>query len=109
MKKKSDGQFAFFYLRVLIALLVFLGGVGLAMLTFAQARGAKPAASIPQRPKPASRAPDQGFWAQTNGPQGGDGIALATNASGDVFVGTQGGGIFSLRMTAKRGQVSIMD
>src|ERR671925_941016 len=34
------------------------------------------------------------FWAQTNGPQGGDGIALATNASGHVFVGTQGGGIF---------------
>ena len=28
------------------------------------------------------------FWVPTNGPQGGDAIALATNASGHVFVGT---------------------
>ena len=38
--------------------------------------------------------PADNFWLQTNGPQGGDGIALATNASGHVFVGTQGGGVF---------------
>ena len=31
---------------------------------------------------------------QTNGPQGGDGIALARNSIGHVFVGTQGGGGF---------------
>ena len=36
----------------------------------------------------------QDFWEQTSGSQGGDGIALATNSSGHVFVGTQGGGIF---------------
>ena len=29
------------------------------------------------------------FWTQTNGPQGGDGIALARNSIGHVFVGTQ--------------------
>jgi hypothetical protein len=31
---------------------------------------------------------------QTNGPQGGDGIALARNSIGHVFVGTQGGNVF---------------
>ena len=36
----------------------------------------------------------QNFWMQTNGPQGGDGIALARNSIGHVFVGTQGGGVF---------------
>jgi hypothetical protein len=36
----------------------------------------------------------QNFWTQTNGPQGGDGIALARNSIGDLFVGTQGGGVF---------------
>ena len=43
-----------------------------------------------------SQTPARGaeFWVQTNGPQGGDGIAMATNAAGDVFVGTQGGGVF---------------
>ena len=44
--------------------------------------------------KPSPQQLNQAFWAQTNGPQGGDGIALATNPSGHVFVGTQGGGIF---------------
>src|SRR5687767_12061808 len=34
------------------------------------------------------------FWVGTNGPQGGDGIALATSPNGHVFVGTQGGGVF---------------
>jgi len=36
----------------------------------------------------------QKFWAQTNRPQGGDGIALARNSIGHVFVRTQGGGVF---------------
>jgi len=36
----------------------------------------------------------QNFWVQTNSPQGGDGIALARNSIGRMFVGTQGGGVF---------------
>src|SRR5215208_2932855 len=36
----------------------------------------------------------QNFWTQTNGPQGGDGIALARNSTRHVFMGTQGGGVF---------------
>src|ERR671935_229329 len=43
---------------------------------------------------PAAARGDGNFWAQTNGPQGGDAMALATNSNGDVFVGTQGGGVF---------------
>ena len=39
-------------------------------------------------------ASSQNFWTQTNGPQSGDGIALARNSIGHVFVGTQGGGVF---------------
>lgn len=35
----------------------------------------------------------QKFWAQTRGPQGGDGITLATNSNGHLS-GTQGGGVF---------------
>jgi hypothetical protein len=42
----------------------------------------------------------QSFWTQTNGPEGGDGIALASNSIGHVFVGTQGGGVF--RSTGNR-------
>jgi len=96
MKKKSDGQCAFLNLRLLIAFLVFLSGVGLAMFTDARPKSAKPASNVAQRQTITAGAqrPDQSFWAQTNGPQGGDGIALATNSSGHVFVGTQGGGIF---------------
>ena len=45
-------------------------------------------------PLPAGAESHGTFWAATNGPQGGDGIAMATNASGHVFVGTQGGGVF---------------
>ena len=49
-----------------------------------------PAAAHSDRTAPGGAA----FWVQTNGPQGGDGIAMASNAAGDVFVGTQGGGVF---------------
>jgi hypothetical protein len=35
----------------------------------------------------------QNLWTQTNGPQGGDGIA-ARNSLGHLFAGTQGGGVF---------------
>ena len=96
MKKKSDGQSAFLRLRLLIGLLAFLSGVGLAIYTDALPISAKRAPKVAQKQttKAGAQRPDQGFWEQTNGPQGGDGIALATNASGDIFVGTQGGGIF---------------
>src|SRR5262249_35950854 len=95
MKKKSDGQSAFLNLR-LIGLLAFLSGVGLAIYTDALPISAKRAPKVAQKQttKAGAQRPDQGFWEQTNGPQGGDGIALATNAGGDIFVGTQGGGIF---------------
>ena len=49
-----------------------------------------PAAAHSDRTAPRGAA----FWVQTNGPQGGDGFAMAPNAAGDVFVGTQGGGVF---------------
>src|SRR5581483_6684128 len=38
--------------------------------------------------------PSQPFWEQTNGPQGGDGMAMVSNANGDVFVGTLCGSVF---------------
>src|SRR5437762_10276358 len=96
MKRKSNGPAAFFNLRLLIALLVFLSGVGLAMFTDARPGSGKTSSNVAQKqPLTAGlQQPNQAFWAQTNGPQGGDGIALATNPSGHVFVGTQGGGVF---------------
>jgi hypothetical protein len=104
MKKKCTSQSASFNLCVLIGLFVVLAGVFLALLdfgafsnVFAQARGTKSAPNVTQGERIAPQSRDQGtgqdFWAQTNGPQGGDGIALATNASGHVFVGTQAGGV----------------
>lgn len=36
----------------------------------------------------------QNFWEQTNGPVGGTVTALATNSNGDLFAGTDGGGVF---------------
>src|SRR4029453_5033289 len=56
----------------------------------------KSASGVPQSPSATRGLPagDQNFWLQTNGPQGGDGIALARNSVGHVFVGTQGGGVF---------------
>ena len=93
MKKKSASQFAFLHPRLLIGLFVILGGVVLGM--FANAL-AERATAIAQRHnvKATLHGRGQDFWTQTNGPQGGDGLALATNASGHVFVGTQGGGVF---------------
>src|SRR6266511_2293457 len=96
MKKKSNGQSAFFNIRLLIALLVFLSGVALAMFTDARPRSGKPSSNVAQKQTLTAgvQQPNQAFWAQTNGPQGGDGIALATGPSGHIFVGTQGGGVF---------------
>src|SRR5438093_344761 len=103
MKKKSDDQSSFFESRLLIGLLMLLASallIAFGSVAFARAitqqRGTKSAPNVAQAQnvKPSNQQPDQGFWAQTNGPQGGDGIALATNASGHIFVGTQGGGVF---------------
>jgi ligand-binding sensor domain-containing protein len=103
MKKKSTSQSAFVNMRVLIGLFVVLAGVFLALLGFgafsnalARAEGTKPALNTAQgqRLKAAVHIIGDNFWAQTNGPRGGDVIASATNASGHVFVGTQGGGVF---------------
>ena len=98
MKKQSNRSSAFPYLHVRIGLFAFLAGVVLAVFgnAFAQQRQTKPTRNVAQKQNVKTRVqqPDQGFWEQTNGPQGGDGIALATNPSGQVFVGTQGGGVF---------------
>ncbi len=103
--RRSLGEGGFFNLRVLVCLFVFLAGAVLAVLgsaalanAFAQPRATKSAPNVTQAERDIPQSPDQGsgqnFWAHTNGPQGGDGIALATNPSGDVFVGTQGDGVF---------------
>lgn len=39
-------------------------------------------------------APAQNFWQQTNGPSGGTIQAFAINSSGQIFAGTQSGGVF---------------
>ena len=101
MKKKSD-ESGFLASRLLIGLLVLLVsallvafGSGIFANAIAQQREMKSAPNGAQSRniKPSPQQPNQAFWAQTNGPQGGDGIALATNPSGHVFVGTQGGGV----------------
>ena len=103
MKNKSTSQSALFNLRVLIGLVVVLAGVFLALLAFAGFSKAlaepmrmKPVSNIIQghRPKTGSQAQADDFWTSTGGPQGGDVLALATNASGHVFAGTLGGGAF---------------
>ena len=102
MKKKSD-ESGFLASRLLIGLIVLLAsallvafGSGAFAKAITQQRETKSAPNRAQARniKPSPQQPNQAFWAQTNGPQGGDGIALATNPSGNVFVGTQGGGIF---------------
>jgi hypothetical protein len=49
------------------------------------------------------------FSMQTNGPQGGDGIALARNSIGHVFVGRREVAFPGLRMTANPGRGLITD
>src|SRR5205823_1566094 len=98
MKKQSNRSSALLNLHLRIGLFVFLAGIILSVPgnAFTQPRSAKPTQSIAQRQnlKSGVQQPNQGFWAQTNGPQGGDGITLATSPSGHIFVGTQGGGVF---------------
>ena len=55
---------------------------------FAKAPETKPA-----RQGAAQRATEN-FWESTGGPQGGDVLAMVTNANGYVFAGTLGGGVF---------------
>jgi len=88
--------------RFLTSLSVFVAGTILAALTATGSSntasrspkskgGGLPRSATAVRGLPAGA---QNFWTQTNGPQGGDGIALARNSIGHVFVGTQGGGVF---------------
>jgi len=103
MKNKTDSQHAFSDFRLVISLIVSAGGVILAVFVaaafsnaFAQPHRTKSTANLVQPPVHAGKfsASGQNFWTQTNGPQGADGIALARNSIGHVFVGTQGGGVF---------------
>ncbi len=101
MKKKSTSRSGVFRLRVSDSLVVALAGVFLVLLgvsafsnSFTQAQGDKA--------RPQLTAED--FWASTDGPPGGDGLALVTNANGYTFVGTQGAGFFAAPITARRGR-----
>src|SRR5881227_1296753 len=98
MKKQSNHSSAFLNPSLQISLFVFLAGAVLAVFgnAFALQRQTKPTRNVAQKQSSKTGVPRTGpnFWVQTNGPQGGDGIALATNPSGHIFVGTQGGGVF---------------
>src|SRR5205814_4855477 len=101
MKTRPYDPSAFSNRRFVISVSVFVAGTILASFAasaFSNGRsaGTKSAARASRSPTatPGVPAGGQNFWMQTNGPQGGDGIALTTNSSGHVFVGTQGGGVF---------------
>ena len=103
MKTKLYHPDAFFNRRFLISLSVFVTGIILAAFAssgFSNAAGRSPgtksAAGVHATAHRNAWLPAgaENFWMQTNGPQGGDGIALARNSIGHVFVGTQGGGVF---------------
>src|ERR1043166_8273191 len=102
MKTKLCRPDAFSNRRFLISLSVLAGTI-LAVFALsgppnaaARPPGIKSAAGVPRSPTAARGLPAGGlnFWMQTNGPQGGDGIALARNSIGHLFMGTQGGGVF---------------
>ena len=87
----------------LISVSVLVTGIILAAFAssgFSKAVGRSPgrkhAAGISRSPVTTRPLPPSGqnFWVQTNGPQGGDGIALARNSMDHLFLGTQGGGVF---------------
>src|SRR5262249_719883 len=105
MKTKLYRPDAFSNRRFLISLSVLMAGTILAGFALrgspnaaARSPGTKSAAGVLRSPAAARGLPAGGekFWMQTNGPQGGDGIALARNSIGDIFVGTQGGWRVSL-------------
>ena len=88
--------------RFLITLSIVVAGTILAVFASGSSNAAarspasKSAASVPRWAAAARGLPAGGkkFWMQTHGPEGGEGIALARNSIGHVFIGTQGGGIF---------------
>src|ERR1700741_4961640 len=103
MKKKAGGQHSLSDRRVLLGVVASVASLLLALLVFgglsavfAQPQRTKSGANFSRADLITARFPlaGQNFWTQTNGPQGGDGIALATNSIGHLFVGTQGGGVF---------------
>ena len=103
MKTKLYHPDAFSNRHFLISLSVFVAGTILAAFastgssnTASRPQKSKSAADVTQSPNAVRKQPASGqnFWTQTNGPQGGDGIALARNSIGHMFVGTQGGGVF---------------
>ena len=68
-------------------------GLGLALTgVFLVLAGLRSIPEVPARPGPQRTADN--FWASSGGPQGGDALAMVTNAGGFTFVGTQGGGVF---------------
>ena len=103
MKTKIFHPDAFFNRRFSISLSVFAAGIILAAFAssgFSNSTGRLAGEEIHRRRSAIAYgnawapANGQNFWIQTNGPQGGDGIALARNSIGHIFVGTQGGGVF---------------
>ena len=88
--------------RFLITLSIVVAGTILAVFASGSSNAAarspasKSVASVPRWAAAARGLPAGGknFWMQTHGPKGGEGIALARNSIGHVFIGTQGGGIF---------------
>src|SRR5438067_2034559 len=101
MKTRPYDPSAFSNRRFVSSLSVFVAGTILASFAASgfpngRSAGTKSAARGSRSPTATHGVPagGQNFWMQTNGPQGGDGIALTTNSSDHVFVGTQGGGVF---------------
>src|SRR3954470_1431481 len=103
MKTKPYHPDAFSNRRFLISLSILLTGTVLAgfatigsSTTSSRLLKSKSAAGAQRSPTAVGGPPNggQNFWTQTNGPQGGDGIALARNSAGHLFAGTQGGGVF---------------
>jgi len=115
MKKQSNRSSAFFKSHLRISLFVFLAGVVLAVFgnAFAQQRQTQPTRNVAQKQNFKARVqrPDQGFWAQTNGPQGGDGIAsrwrqvrMATSSSA-----LRAAACFARRTTVEHGRASATE
>src|SRR5262245_39993723 len=103
MKTKIDHPNALSNRRFLISVSLCMAGIILAVFAstgFSKAvgrsTGRKSGAVVLRSATTAREIPagNPNFWMQTNGPQGGDGIALARNSMGDLFLGTPGGGIF---------------
>ena len=103
VKTKLYHPDAFSNRRFRISLSVFVAGSILAAVasiassnTASRSPKSKSAAGVPRSPTAVRGFPASGqnFWTQANGPEGGDGIALASNSMGHVFVGTRGDGVF---------------